>query len=360
MSSQLQFPFPDPPGNASRIEVARGLWWLRLPLPLALNHINIYLLEDGDGWVLVDTGMHMPETISLWEEMIVKCLDGKPIKTVIATHMHPDHVGMAGWLGQRFHAPLWMSQAEYYQARTFSNMPRDVGWTTEQFIFSHGLGQDYIEHLKQQLPRFNMAVYPMPGAFRRLIDGQVVEIGGDRWRVITCYGHSPEHVCLYNEQRRLLLSGDQVIARITSNVSVMASEPEANPLPHWIDSLNRMFQLPADTLVLPSHNLPFLGLHQRVRELLSHHDDHLNALVEACREPRTVIELLPVLFRRPLDFNVIAMAVGEALAHLHCLMSRAQVERSRGDDGVYRYRSNVLGWHPTRDGWHVDDEPLMV
>lgn len=200
----------------------------------------------------------------------------------------------------------------------------------------------------------------MPGAFRRLIDGQVVEIGGDRWRVITCYGHSPEHVCLYNEQRRLLLSGDQVIARITSNVSVMASEPEANPLPHWIDSLNRMFQLPADTLVLPSHNLPFLGLHQRVRELLSHHDDHLNALVEACREPRTVIELLPVLFRRPLDFNVIAMAVGEALAHLHCLMSRAQVERSRGADGVYRYRSNVLGWHPTRDGWHVDDEPLMV
>jgi len=360
MSSQLQFPYPDPPVGATRVEVARGLFWLRVPLPVSLNHINIYLLDDGDGWVLVDTGMHMPDTIALWEEMIVKCLDGKPIKTVIATHMHPDHIGMAGWIAERFRAPLWMSQAEYYQARTFSNLPKEIGWTSLQFLRVNGLGDDYVEHLKQSLPHFNQAVYPMPGAFRRLVDGQTIEIGGDRWRVITCYGHSPEHVCLYNEERRLLLSGDQVIARISSNVSVTASEPEANPLPHWIDALNRMFQLPADTLVLPSHNLPFIGLHQRSRELVDHHDDHLNALLEACAEPRTVRDLLPVLFRRPLDFNQIGMAIGEALAHLHCLMSRARIERSLGDDGVYRYRTIALSWNSARDGWHVDEDPLMV
>lgn len=359
-ASQLQFPYPEPPIGATRVEVARGLWWLRQPLPLALNHINIYLLDDGDGWVLIDTGMNTPQTHTLWEEIIASSLDGKPIKTVIVTHMHPDHVGMAGWLTERFRAPLWMSQAEYYQARTFSTMPKGLAWSTLQFVRQNGLGDDYIEYLSQQMPRFSEAVSPMPAAFRRLADGQVLEIGGNRWRVITGSGHSPEHVCLYNEERRLLISGDQVIARISSNVSVMAVEPDANPLPLWIDSLNNLFQLPADTLVMPSHHLPFVGLHERLRELIDHHDDHLNALIDACVEPKTALELLPVLFRRPIDFQVMGMAIGEALAHLHCLTSRSRIERIAGADGIYRYRSIVPRWDKARDSRHIDDEPMMV
>jgi len=358
--SLLQFPYPTAPTGATRIPVAPGLWWLRMPLPLALDHINIYLLDDGDGWVLIDTGMNVPATHKLWEDIIVQCLDGKPIKIVIATHMHPDHVGMAGWLTDRFHAPLWMSQAEYYQARTFSTMPVELAWTTLQFFRRNGLGEDYIDYLAQHMPNFGRTVYRMPGAYVRLIEGQTLEIGGNRWRVITGSGHSPEHVCLYNEERRLLISGDQVIARITSNVSVMASEPEANPLPHWLDSLNRLFQLPADTLVMPSHHLPFIGLHERLRELIDHHDDHLNDLLDACETPKTVIDLLPVLFRRPIDFGLMSMAVGEALAHLHCLISRSRIERELCDDGIYRYRSIALRWDKARERRRLDDEPMMV
>jgi glyoxylase-like metal-dependent hydrolase (beta-lactamase superfamily II) len=295
----LEYAFPDTPEAGCMREVAPGVHWLRMPLPLALDHINLYLLEDADGWWIVDTGIAVGPTQQLWEQIFTEHLQGKPIKAVVATHFHPDHTGMAGWLCEKWRVPFYMTQSEYLSGLSFSRQRREhFSWASEQHLHRSGYSSQQIESARSRSEGFGAYISPMPTAYQRLVDGGVLTINGNRWRVLVGRGHSPEHACLYCGALNLLLSGDQVIPRITSNISVMGGEPEANPLKDWFNSLEHFLdRLPSQTLVLPSHNAPFYGLHERLRYLIEHHEEHLLALEEACTEHQPMaMDLLPVLF----------------------------------------------------------------
>lgn len=339
--SELTYPYSEVPEPGTTIEIAPGVKWLRMPLPMALDHINLYLLDDGDGWWIIDTGIGLDPTQDHWQTIFDNELDGKPVKAVLCTHMHPDHVGQAGWLCEKWRVPLYMTQAEYLSARSFAKMTvDDLTWTSEKYYRNAGMPDTYVEQMKKNFHGFGSVCGPLPGAYRRLEDNDYLNIGGVRWRVIVGCGHSPEHACLYSAELNILISGDQVIPRITSNVSVSPNEPEANPLRYWLNSHEKFIeQLPADALVLPAHNTPFYGLHYRLRFLIQHHEDHLLALEEACQSPKTALELLPVLFKRKLDENVIGLALGEGVAHLNYLTWRGQLQRSEDSEGRYQFLS---------------------
>lgn len=362
--AELQYPFSDLPEPGRCVVVSPGVKWLRMPLPMALDHINLYLLEDDDGWWIVDTGMGLDSTQKLWEEIFAHELEGKPIKAVLCTHMHPDHCGQAGWLCERFRIPLYMSQGEYFSARVYSKMTADdFSWTTERYYREAGMPADYFEKMKANFSGFGSVVETLPGAYHRLEDSEYLTIGGTRWRVFIGSGHSPEHVCLYSAAKNVLISGDQVIPRITSNVSVSPGEPQGNPLRHWLASHQDFLErLPSDPMVLPAHNTPFYGLHHRLRYLIQHHEDHLLALEEACQTPRSAVELLPVLFKRELDQNQIGMALGECVAHLNYLLQRSQLTSSLDEAGVRKYLSvdDTLQQRLRQGSHEPDEQPLQV
>lgn len=358
----LRYPFDKTPEFGTVAQVATGVYWLRMPLPMALDHINLYLLEDDAGWYIVDTGMRGDDKQKYWQQIFDTALGGKPVLGVIVTHMHPDHIGQAGWLTEKWRVPLYMTRLEYLQARVLVAMPGGLSWTTEQHMHRIGVSAERIDEMRQSSWGFGDIVEPLPMAYHRLVANKVLSIGGNDWRVIIGEGHSPEHACLYSPALNVLLSGDQVIPKITSNISVMASEPEANPLADWLSSLPQFYDLPEDTLVLPSHNTPFYGLHERVAFLLQHHEDHMVALEKACVEAQTAVELLPVLFTRKLVGSQITMALGECVAHLNLLIARKRMSRKLDDDGVYRYQTidPELDARQLSADYFKDDPPVMV
>jgi glyoxylase-like metal-dependent hydrolase (beta-lactamase superfamily II) len=361
----LSYPFAESPAAGTSLEIRPGIRWLRMPLPMALDHINLYLLEDSDGWWAVDTGMALGPTESLWRQVIAD-LGDKPIKAVLCTHMHPDHIGMAGWLCDQWQAPLYMTQAEYLSGRVYSTIdPDNFGWMHEQFYRRAGYDEAMIEQARARFAGFGSIIRQIPGSYHRLQHGDVLRINDVRWRVIVGRGHSPEHACLYSDALNILLSGDQVIPRITSNVSVSASEPEGNPLRDWFAAHERFIEeLPEDCLVLPAHNEPFHGLHARSRYLIDHHEEQLLALEQACAErPQTALELLPVLFTRTLDEHQLGLALGECIAHLNYLHQRGQLAREADATGHWRYSSSdATLQHRLRQEAHKAAEigPLQV
>ncbi len=338
--SALHYPFPEIPAPGSCLEVRPGLLWLRMPLPMTLDHINLYLLADGEGWCIVDTGLQNDRTRQLWEQLFLKDMGGAPVTRVVVTHMHPDHVGLAGWLCQRREAPLYMTRSEYLCAvHLMQGRVPGLGEAAQSYFRRAGLEEATLQGLEKLYSKGHGIVAPLPDSYHRLEGGQQLLVGGREWRVVIGRGHSPEHACLYCEELGVLLAGDQVIPRITSNISVLPLEPEGNPLAEWLESLRRFLQLPADTLVLPAHNEPFFGLHERLHFLLDYHEQRMDLLLEACRRPRTVMQLLPVLFQRELDLTQISFALGEALSHLHLLMARGRMQRTLHRDGHYLYKA---------------------
>ncbi len=339
----LAYPFGDTlPAPAELLEVAAGVYWLRMPLPMALDHINLYLLEDSDGWWVVDTGMALQPTQDLWEEIFSSRLGGKPIKAVLSTHWHPDHTGNAGWLCERWGAPFYITRTEYLTGMFYTRSePVDLSIASAQHQQRLGRSPEEVDVFRKAMGGLREMVSPLPGSYQRLVDGASLTINGLRWRVVTGRGHSPEHACLYCDSLNVLLSGDQVIPRISSNISVGPEEPDGNPLREWLQSLEHFLEvLPADALVLPAHNVPFTGLHHRLRHLIEHHEDGLLALEEACVErPLSALELVPAMFKRELSDEQVSMALGECVAHLNYLVQRGQVLREMDGGGVYRYRS---------------------
>lgn len=331
--------------------------WVRMALPFALDHINLWLLKDRDehgrpGWAVVDCGIGHPATHAAWEQVFQTGLDGLPVLRVLVTHMHPDHVGSADWLCQRWQQPddgrsadsgecrLWMSATDWGAAHLACQQTHGVGGeAAAQFLARHGLADaQTLAHIRDRGQHFRDLVPSLPARYRRLMDGQVLRIGGHDWHAIAGYGHAPEHIALHCPALNLLISGDMVLPRISTNVSVTNQEPEADPLPLYLQSLRRYEPLPADTLVLPSHGKPFLGLHARLAALHQHHADRLAEAEAACAQaPCSAADLLPVLFRRPLDAHQTAFAMGESLAHLHALQSQGRVRVVPGADGVIRF-----------------------
>lgn len=369
MTSALEYPYSDHPATGTTREVAPGVHWLTMPMGGSLTHINLYLLDDGDGWFVVDTGLGNKETADLWQQIFRTQLAGRPVKGVICTHMHPDHVGQASAITDQFECPLYMTRAEYYQARAFGGggPGHHSSWLGRQFYERAGMPRDYLDRMRQMWEsRANegFTMPNMPTGYERLSDGDTLTIGGSDWDIVVGSGHSPEHACLHNKARKVFISGDQILPIITSNVSVHPTEPEANPLKDWMESHDRLLEkIPPDTFVLPAHNLPFFGARPRLRQLINHHEDRMLAIEEHCTQPRVAKELLPVLFKRKLDPRQMMMALGEAIAHLHLLMHRNRIERVVGEDGQHHYRSIdpdlARRAHPDRHE-QPDDSPMWV
>ena len=341
------YAFDGEPPIGETWEVAPGVYWLRMPLPFKLDHINLWMLEDGDGWTLVDTGINTDETRAAWDRVFNGRLGGKPVKRVIVTHFHPDHVGLAGWLCDRFDVPLWMPYSEWATGRMLSRDTVEIaGPIFHAFYKAAGFSEDHLSIIDQRVGRYGNNISPIPAAVRRIAHGEEVEIGGRAWRVIEGNGHSPEHACLFCADLKVLISGDQILPKISPNVSVWPQEPHADPLGIFLESLKRFTDLPADTLVLPSHNWPFRGLLERLDDLASHHVERLDESVAACvaheaEGGATGADVLGHLFKRELDTHQMFFALGESVAHLHHLMTLGRVRREIDADGVYRFRSTA-------------------
>ena len=344
---QLDYPFGDHlPALGTTLEICPGVRWLRMPLPFALDHINLWLLRDRDpdsgreGWAIVDCGITSDTTRAAWEQVFEHELQGLPVLRVIVTHMHPDHIGLAHWLTERWNVRLWISGTDFNAARIASQSTIGFGGdAAAAFMASHGLTDpDALEKVRRRSNYYASMVPQVPVRYRRLMDGDVLSVGEHAWRCHAGYGHAPEHISLHCEALGVLISGDMVLPRISTNVSVIDLEPEGDPLPLYLGSIARMRALPESTLVLPSHGKPFRGLHTRVAQLIAHHDERFADVLEACaREAQTAASLLPVLFRRPLDLHQTTFAMGESIAHLNALWQRGQLTRERGADAVYRF-----------------------
>ena len=325
------------------LEVAPGVHWLRMPLPFELDHINLWLLEDvheGEpGWTLVDTGLGDAATREIWQLVLADRLRGRPLRRVLVTHYHPDHAGNAAWLCGRLAAMLWMTRGEYLTVH--AARAGCAGYSTaatRDLFLAHGLDAARAAELLKRGDLYRKLVPEFPEAHRRLLEGEAIEIGRRAWRVIVGYGHAPEHASLYCEALKVLVSGDMLLPKISTNVAVRPVDPWSNPLGLFLDSIRRYRELPAETLVLPSHGMPFRGARARIARLEAHHAARLEDLYAACaRAPRSAADVLEVLFRRRLDTGQIFFALGEAIAHLHYLYYDGRLTRSTGADGVVRF-----------------------
>jgi glyoxylase-like metal-dependent hydrolase (beta-lactamase superfamily II) len=331
---QATFPFTELPAIGTTLEVASGIRWLRMPLPFALDHINLWLLADGADWTAVDTGLATDVTKNAWREI----LPTHNLNRLIVTHFHPDHLGLAAWLQQATGASLSMSQGEYQAAQLIH---AQVGPFSLQamlaFFARHGLHDVMLNALAERGNAFRLGVPDIPPSYHRLRDGECMQIDGREWRVIVGYGHAPEHASLYCAPLGVLISGDMLLPKISTNVPVLAPMPNDNPLADFLDSIEQLTTLPDDTLVLPSHGLPFRGIRGRVAALQQHHRERCAAVLEACAAPKTAAELIPVLFDRPInDPHQCMFAMGEALAHLNYLQHQRRVRRIE-ENGISRF-----------------------
>ncbi len=310
------------------IEIMPGIIWIRLALPFALNHVNIYLIDDGKGWAALDTGLGDHATQQVWGTLLAHHID-RPLTRLIVTHFHPDHIGMAGWLAERFNLPVYMSETEYLLSR---NIHLDPGALDaphyRQFYQRHGLSAELTQRVVTQGHAYLRLVTGLPPTFERLSAGDRLGIGGRDFQVITGGGHSPEQVVLYGATDNIFFSADQVLSKISPNVSVTATDPNGDPLNHYLRSLDALAGIiPTDALVLPGHALPFRNAPSRIKELMAHHEARCDQIRDACAiKPQTVAELVPLLFHRPLDPQQTSFAFSEILAHVNYMLRKGTLE----------------------------------
>jgi glyoxylase-like metal-dependent hydrolase (beta-lactamase superfamily II) len=337
---QFELPYPQPPEPGTPLEVAPGLLWLRLPLPFQLNHVNVYLIEDDGGWTLLDTGLGNTTTREVWERVLSGPLAGQTLTRMIVTHHHPDHVGLAGWFSQRFGLQLDMSQTDYLMSLNLHLDPAALeAQPFREFYLRHGLDAEATTRVVTQGHNYLRMLTGLPPTFRRLIAGEKLRIGAREFEVLSGGGHAPEQLMLLCRAEKLFLSADQVLARISPNVSVWAVDPEGDPLAIYLRSLAALrADVPDDALVLPGHDVPFYGLHRRVGELERHHERRCAAIAAACRDaPRSAAELVPALFRRPLGPHELSFAFSEVLAHVNLMLRRDMLTCAEGPDSIKRF-----------------------
>jgi len=338
-TTSLSFPHLAPPAPAGTIEVAPGILWARLALPFLLDHVNIYFIDDGDGWALIDTGLGDKATQAAWQPLLDGLLRERPLTRIIATHFHPDHVGAAGFLLRRFDVPLYMSATEYLQSL---NIHLDPGALEadhyRRFYLDHGLDTDTTRRVVTSGHAYLKLTSGLPPTYRRVVAGDVLHIGSREFDVLTGGGHSPEEIMLVCRADRLFFAADQVLPNISPNVSVIAVDPEGDPLGHYLRSLTALRkEIPDDVLVLPGHNLPFYRLHTRVAELISHHKARCDRILQACRAaPRSAAELIPFVFARNLDPHQMGFAFSEVLAHVNYMLRQGTLKPIASTDGIGR------------------------
>jgi glyoxylase-like metal-dependent hydrolase (beta-lactamase superfamily II) len=337
----LRYAYKTTPEDGHVREILPGLKWVRLPLPFLLGHINVWLARDGDSWVIIDTGLYSKKSRKAWQSIFANELDSLPVSQVIVTHLHPDHVGCAGWLCDYLDVGLSMTMNEYLLCRI---LVADTGLPAPgvglDFYHAAGFNEQQLQLYGATFGTFGKMVHPLPLSYSRLRDDSVVRMNGTDWRVIIGRGHSPEHACLFSPELNVLISGDQVLPTISPNVSVYPTEPAANPLKEWFDSLRRMKSLlPEDVLVLPAHGRPFRGVMERLDVLIQEHEDGLERLYDTCREPHRAVDVFEALFKGRVGDGNRIMATGEAVAHLNYLLQKGDMSVEKDRDGVNWYRS---------------------
>ena len=337
----LRFPFETPPEPGAAVEVAEGVLWLRLPLPMALDHVNVYALADADGWTLIDTGMNSRKTRDIWEAALAGPLAGKTVARVLLTHHHPDHVGLVGWFQDRG-ADLLTTRTAWLYARMLTLDVQDrPSAQSMQFYTRAGMTPEMLTKRAHERP-FNFAdvVAPMPLGFTRVEEGETLTLAGRRWRVRLGQGHAPDHITLWSEVDELVIGGDQLLPGISPNIGVYPTEPEADPLTEWLEATARFVpHARDDQLVLPGHKLPFTGLPFRLQQMAENHHQALERLLGHLHEPQTAAGCFPALYKRPIGEGEYGLALVEAVAHLNCLLRRGQVCRSLRADGAWLWQA---------------------
>lgn len=339
----IRTPHEAPPEPGQAIELADGVLWMRLPLPMALDHVNVFALRDGAGWALIDTGFDSKRARALWADLMAGPLGGDPITKVVATHHHPDHIGLAGWFMAQG-AELITTRTAWLMARmlVLDEQDRPVPETLA-FWRAAGMDPDILTQRASERP-FNFAdmVHPLPLGYTRIAEGDEVEIGGRRWRVRIGHGHAPEHATLWCEADNLVIGGDQLLPSISPNLGVYATEPDADPVGEWLESCAafQAFAREGD-LILPGHKLPYTGLPDRLVQMIDNHTGALDRLRDHLTQPRTAAECFPPLFKRSIDPGTYGLALVESLAHLNHLLALGDVSREKREDGAWVWRLEV-------------------
>jgi glyoxylase-like metal-dependent hydrolase (beta-lactamase superfamily II) len=338
----IRFPHAAPPVPGQATTVAPGILWLRLPLPMRLDHVNCYALRDDDGWTIVDTGFDTPEARGIWGELLTGPLAGAPVRRVLVTHHHPDHIGLAGWFMAEHGAELWTTRTAWLFARMLTlDLQERVAPETIAFWRSGGMGDALITARVAERP-FNYAdrVVPLPLGFHRIAEGDVLRLGGRSWDVRIGAGHAPEHATLWSRNCNIVIGGDQLLPGISPNLGVYATEPDADPVAEWLEACTRLAtHARADHLVLPGHKLPFTGLPTRLRQKIDNHHGALVRLRAYLDLPRTAIECFMPLFGREIEGSQLTLALGEAVGHLNHLRALGQAERRARADGAWLWQS---------------------
>ncbi len=336
----LFLPFPDAPKPGELVKISVGILWLRLPLPFKLDHVNVYLVEDDDGWIIFDTGIDDETTRRIWRQLLSGPLKGQRIKAVMVSHHDPDHIGLAGWLCERLGIPLQTSLGSYLSCSNISLSPLTLQADAyRKFYLSHGMDEAAASAVGGMGREYLGMVSKLPQTFRRLVAGDVIRIGSKDLLVYSGNGHAPEQIMLYCEAAKVLLVADQVLAKISPNVSVWAEQPDDNPLDLYLRTL-RMLQanIPADVLVLPGHKLPFNGLHQRCNQIVVHHQERCDLIYQSCKiAKRSIVDLTRILFRPELDPHQMSFAFGEALAHVNSMLYQGRLRRVVDGNGHYTF-----------------------
>ncbi|MCA0857477.1 MBL fold metallo-hydrolase [Phaeobacter italicus] len=334
-------PWSEPPAEGEAIEVADGVLWMRLPLPMKLDHVNVYALDDGDGWTIVDTGMSSNKTRRIWERLMAGPLGGKPLRRVVVTHHHPDHVGNAGWFQSEHGAELVTTRTAWLFARMLT-LDVQESWPEETLEFYRSAGMDpaiYDARVAERPFNFADTVYPMPLGFTRIKQGDVLRMAGRDWDIHMGNGHAPEHATFWSRDDNLVITGDQILSSISPNIGVYATEPMADPVAEWLEACERLAPLARpDHLALGGHKLPFLGLPHRMAQLIDNHHGALARLLDHLDEPRSAAECFAPLFKRKIGAGEYGLALVEAVAHVNHLYHIGQVDRVRRDDGAWLYQ----------------------
>ena len=338
MTPEIEFLTDHIPEPTEVYEITPGIQWVRMPLPFRLNHINLWLLEDESGWTMVDTGINDDRTKEIWKSILGSVLNGKPLAKLVCTHAHPDHIGLGGWIHDEYGAELVITREEW----TFGRLVSMGGYKTkknhEDYFLKIGCDEADLPSFGDHIMSADELYCDVPLHYERMRDGSKIEMGGKSWEVIIGLGHSLEHACLYCEELNVMIAGDQVLPKITPTIMVHSNEPEANPLEDFLISNEKLRHLPEDVTILPSHNRPFKGIHRRLDEYISHHEERLEVVLESCDQPRSGIEVSKILFPQDLDFHGKYFASGEAMAHIRYLEVKGKLSRSLGTDGVERYQ----------------------
>lgn len=340
-SGKIATPFSDPPGPGEALLIAEDVYWARMPLPMKLDHVNVYALADEDGWTLVDTGFDTGKTRKLWQELLEGPLSARPVRRVLVTHHHPDHIGLAGWFQSEYGAELLTTRTAWLMARMLVLDEQDSP-LPETLAFWRGAGMDpeiYAQRVAERPFNFADVVAPLPLGFRRLVEGQTLRLAGRDWVVHMGHGHAPEHATLWDTRGELVIGGDQLLATISPNLGVYATEPMADPVADWMETCTRLqgYATP-DQMILPGHKLPFTGIPTRLRQMIENHHGALERLRKHLVSPQSAHGCFAPLFKRKIGPGEYGLALVEAMAHLNHLYHLGEVTRVQDDKDAWLFQ----------------------